>query len=188
MNLLLSSSFPSFLLPGLPFALISSSNHFIANSVLRGSTSPPTLQLTKCYYKPHIEELKRQLDDVKDLGPASAEEWIKGLDGEGKERINDAMRWEQWEAKGGLKKVNHRPHLKALATNGPINAVPSAVNTKGDIQSERSTPQSAPFPTGYNGEYGSPAPSVSVDSPYSAQSFTCKTPIRRWKPLHVFLI
>ncbi len=173
-NLLLSSSFPSFLLPALPFALISPLNHFIANSVLRSTAPPPALQLTKHYYKPHIEELKRQLNEVKELGPASAEEWIKGLDGDGKERCNDAMRWEQWEAKGGLKKVNQRPHLKALATNGPTNAVPSAVNIKGEIQSERSTPQSIPFSSRCNGEYGSPAPSVSMDSPYSAQNFTCK--------------
>ena len=173
-NLLLSFSFPSFLLPALPFALISPSNHFIANSVLRSTAHPPALQLTKHYYKPHIEELQRQLGEVKELGPASAEEWIKGLDGEGKERINDAIRWEQWEAKGGLKKVNQKPHSKALATTSPTNAVPSAVNITGEIQSERSTPQSIPLSARCNGEHGSPAPSVSVDSAYSAQNFTCK--------------
>ena len=146
------------------------------------------MQLTKYYYKPHVEQLKRQLDDVKDLGPASAEEWIKGLDGEGKERINDAMRWEQWEAKGGLKKVNHRPHLKVLATNSPTDAAPSAATAKGEIQSEQSTPQSNPFPVRYNGEYGSPAPSVSVDSPYSTQNFTCEILPQPRKPLHALVI
>ncbi len=141
--------------------------------------------MTKHYYKPHIREIMRQFDDVKDLGPASAEEWIKGLDGEGKERLNDAIRWEQWEARGGLKKVNQRPHLKALATNGPTNAVSNTVNTKGEMQSERSTPQSLPFSARYNGEYGSPAPSVSVDSPYSTQNFTCKILILRGEHLQV---
>lgn len=186
--MLLSSSFPSFLLPALPFALISPSNHFIANSVLRSTAPPPTLQLIKHYHKPHIVEIKRQLDDVKELGPASAEEWIKGLDGEGKERINDAIRWEQWEAKGGLKKVNQRPHLKALAINGPTNAAPSTASTKGDIQSERSTPQSIPVSLRYNGEYGSPAPSLSMDSPYSIHNFSCKILVLRSKSLQVTVI
>jgi len=168
--------------------LISPSNNFITNSVLRGNTPPPTLQLIKHYHKPHIKEIKRQLDDVKELGPASAEEWIKGLDGEGKERINDSIRWEQWEAKGGLKKVNQRPHLKALAITGPTNTVPSAVSTKGDIQSERSTPQSIPISTKYNGEYGSPAPSLSMDSPYSTHNFSCKLLVLRSKSPSVAVI
>lgn len=77
---------------------------------LRSVAPPPEVQLTKHYYKPHIEEIKRQFDHVKDLGSASAEEWIKGLDSEGKARSSDAARWEQWEAKGGLKKVNARPN------------------------------------------------------------------------------
>lgn len=171
--MLLSSNCPSFLLPALPFALISSSSHFIANSVLRSTPPPSTLQLTKHYYKPHVDDIRRQLDDARELGSASAEEWIKGLDRLGKERLHDATRWEQWEAKGGLKKVNLRPHLRAIATTGPATVVPNIMSTKDDAHSERSTPQSMPFSGRYPGEHGSPAPSLSTDSPYSTQNMTC---------------
>ena len=76
---------------------------------LRNATPPADVQLTKHYYKFHVEDIKRQLQDAKELGSGSAEEWIKGLENEGQERCNDAARWEQWEVKGGLKKVNIRP-------------------------------------------------------------------------------
>lgn len=108
----------SALLPALPFAFISISNHYIASTAIRSSTPPPTLKLTKYYYKPHIEEIRQRLDHARGLGNASAEEWVKGLDSEGKERLNEVTRWEQWEAKGGLRKVNLRPHPKAIVPPG----------------------------------------------------------------------
>ncbi|KAI9838695.1 MAG: hypothetical protein M1819_005009 [Sarea resinae] len=96
---------PSFVLPALPFALVTPSLHLIPSISLQNSTTPPTLQMTKLYYKPHIESIKNQLNEVKSLGPATAEEWMKGLEGNGKEKISDAARWERWEAKGGLKDI-----------------------------------------------------------------------------------
>ena len=83
---------------------------------------PPEVQLTKCYYKPHVEDIKRRFDHVKELGSASAEEWIKGLDSEGKDRSIDAARWEQWEAKGGLEKVNARPNGRSAVL--PVKQIP----------------------------------------------------------------
>ena len=71
------------------------------------------IQITKYFYKPHLQEIERRFNKVKELGPGSVEEWIKGLDGERKESLQDAIRWEQWEAKGGLRKVNSRPSAKA---------------------------------------------------------------------------
>ena len=107
-----SSTFPSFLLPALPCAFLSQSDHFVASMALRNMAPPTEVLLTKHYYKPHIEDIKRQFQHARELGSASAEEWIKGLENEGKERSNDAARWEQWEAKGGLKKVNSRPNTR----------------------------------------------------------------------------
>ncbi|KAL8683018.1 MAG: hypothetical protein Q9186_001013 [Xanthomendoza sp. 1 TL-2023] len=123
-DLLLSSDCPSFLLRALPFALVSKSLHYIPNNLLRESTVPPSLEMVKRYYKLHVQNIRQQLDDVRELGIASADEWSKGLAEEGKERINDAIRWEQWEAKGGLKKVNMRPQAKVttpmiVSTNPP---------------------------------------------------------------------
>ncbi|KAL8798632.1 MAG: hypothetical protein Q9182_006507 [Xanthomendoza sp. 2 TL-2023] len=123
-DLLLSSDCPSFLLRALPFALVSKTLHYIPNNLLRESTVPPSLEMVKRYYKLHVQNIRQQLDDVRELGIASADEWNKGLAEEGKERINDAIRWEQWEAKGGLKKVNIRPQAKVttpmiISTNPP---------------------------------------------------------------------
>ncbi|MCJ1477033.1 hypothetical protein MMC13_005704 [Lambiella insularis] len=123
-TLLLSSTFPSFLLPALPFAFISQSDHYVASIALRNVAPPTDVQLTKRFYKVHVEKIKHQLDEARELGPATAEEWIKGLEAEGQERRNDAARWEQWEAKGGLKKVNSRPNPKtgsSLLRQVPIN-------------------------------------------------------------------
>ena len=129
MTLLFSSTFPSFLLPALPFAFISYSEHFVPSVALRNAIPPPDVQLTKTYYKPHVEKIKRQLQNAKELGSGTADEWIKGLENDGQEKCNDTARWELWEAKGGLKKVNIRPVSKA----GPSMArqtLSSALSTK----------------------------------------------------------
>ncbi|MCJ1351859.1 MAG: hypothetical protein MMC33_001843 [Icmadophila ericetorum] len=112
-DLLLTSAFPSFLLPALSYAFVSQTDHYVASTVLRNGAPPSELQLIKLYYKPHIQDIKNQLDQVRELGSASAEEWIKGLDMEGKDRLNDAARWETWEAKGGLAKVNAKPNSRS---------------------------------------------------------------------------
>ena len=112
-TLLFSSTFPSFLFPAMSYAFVSQSDQYVASIALRNI--PPPSDLVKHFYKPHIEDIKRRLTHVQDLGPGSAEEWIKGLDTEGKERASDAARWELWEAKGGLKKVNAKPPPRIAA-------------------------------------------------------------------------
>lgn len=72
--------------------------------------------MTKYFYKPHLEEIKKRFQAVKDLGSGSVEEWIKGLKGEQRDLVQDASRWEQWETKGGLKKVNMKPPLRTTAS------------------------------------------------------------------------
>lgn len=73
----------------------------------------PGTQIVKRFYKPHLQNIKKQLEEVRELGAASADEWTKGLAGEGREQVDDAIRWEKWESKGGLRKVNTRPQAKA---------------------------------------------------------------------------
>lgn len=161
-----SSDCPSFLLPALPFAFISSSNNYITNTVLRTTAPPPPqLQLTKHYYKPHIQEIKQRLEGARELGSASADEWIKGLDGEGKDRLSEAVRWEQWEAKGGLKKVNLRS-LRATTIPGHTSTGPKVSNTKNGTHSDRSTPQVVSLPPRLSGDSGSPPSSSPNHLPY----------------------
>lgn len=86
--------------------------------MLRSVAPPTTLQLSKRYYKVHIDEIRNRLNDARELGKPSAEEWFKGLEMEGKARREDVVRWEQWEAKGGLKKVNQPPQIKPIGVGG----------------------------------------------------------------------
>ncbi|KAI7972276.1 hypothetical protein EIK77_003700 [Talaromyces pinophilus] len=105
---LLLSSFPSFLLPGLSFVLLTSSMHMVSSVTLRVADIPTDLQLSKYYSNLEIDQLMNEFDDVKSLGPAALEEWMKGLESMGKRKLSDAARWEQWENSGGL----HEAHLR----------------------------------------------------------------------------
>jgi hypothetical protein len=62
-------------------------------------TLPPNIEIGKYYYKKHVEDITQELNDALSLGQAAAEEWSKGLDDKGKERMKIADNWEKWEAR-----------------------------------------------------------------------------------------
>ena len=123
---------------------MSDTKHYIGHSQLRNAPVSPTPYPNKCYYKPHLDDIKRQSEEAKELGAASAEEWMKGLAGQGQRRLEDAIRWEQWESKGGLKKLNMPRQLRAGSL---VPAFCKTNNVKSDTRSNRSTPLSMAFPT-----------------------------------------
>ena len=45
------------------------------------------------------------MDAARALGDAAAQEWYKGLEKSGKDRLADSARWEQWEATGGPQRL-----------------------------------------------------------------------------------
>jgi len=102
--LLLSSEFPTPLLAALPVLYFSNELHIIPQATVKNpqNQAPPAIRITKTYFKPHVSEIKREYLEVKTLGSATAEEWVKGLDDRGAERRNDAARWDKWEAGGGV--------------------------------------------------------------------------------------
>lgn len=174
MNLFFSSDCPTILLPALPFAFISPSNNYIPSTLIRSTaTLPPLLQMAKYYYKPHIEEIKQRLHGARELGNASAEEWIKGLDDEGRERLNEAARWEQWFAKGNLKRVNVPPQIKSTGIPGHTIQEPRISNTKVGTHSDQSTPQGVRLPTRLGGDTGSPALSSPDHVQYPQHLMSC---------------
>lgn len=121
-------------------------HHYIGHSLIRSRTPPSSLSLAKRFYKPAIRDITGAFEDAKTLGKASAEEWIKGLANQGQQRVEDVIRWEQWESKGGLKKVNSRPHLKpssAIALNNDRKAVSIMNNFNSDQSAILSTADSA---------------------------------------------
>lgn len=88
----------------LPFIFLTNDLHVIPAAILQ-SGAPTGIQISKHFFNPHIEELKQEFEEVKAIGYAAAEEWIKGLEGRGRERRNDALRWERWEVSGGVARM-----------------------------------------------------------------------------------
>ncbi|KAG5299270.1 hypothetical protein I7I50_07403 [Histoplasma capsulatum G186AR] len=121
MDLLFSSNLPSMLIPSLPFAFFTSSMHFTSSVILRNNQPPGNISLTKYFYKAHVDDMRRKFEDVKLLGPAATEEWIKGLECNGKDKLADAARWEQWEASGGIRSIRF--------TRGTLNGAPLQVSS-----------------------------------------------------------
>lgn len=75
------------------------------------------------------------------MGPATAEEWIKGLANSGKDKLADASRWEQWEVSNGLHELlawkdSPIPLLK-FETNAPA-------PTEGPLPGNSGLPQIPP--------------------------------------------
>lgn len=65
--------------------------------LLQSATPPPDVEISKYYYKKHVDDITQELNDALSLGSAAAEEWLKGLDAKGKERMKAAENWERWE-------------------------------------------------------------------------------------------
>ena len=90
----------------LPFIFLTNELQVIPAATLQ--SGPPTgIQISKLFFKPDVERLKQEFDDVKTMGSAAAEEWMKGLEGREKERRNDAMRWERWDVSGGISRMRN---------------------------------------------------------------------------------
>ncbi|EXV01205.1 F-box-like domain protein [Metarhizium robertsii] len=119
-DLLLNSSTPSALLPGLPMVFLSQENHVVPPHVLVSTTSLSHAQPIKVFWNEQIENIKSAFEDAKGLGPAAAEEWIKGLGQEGKRCLADVARWERWHIAGGvyeMHRLSPRSCVQTAANN-----------------------------------------------------------------------
>lgn len=67
--------------------------------MLQAATTPAGVEIAKYYYKAHVEETSNELNEALALGNAAAEEWAKGLEARGNERMKLAENWERWEIK-----------------------------------------------------------------------------------------
>ena len=101
-DLLLSPSIPTLVLPALPFIFLSKDLQAISPSVLQDRPFPINLQFSKVFSSEHIRAIETEFESARRLGPATAEEWLKGLADRGKNRRNDAARWDKWALSGGF--------------------------------------------------------------------------------------
>ncbi|TKA73114.1 hypothetical protein B0A49_06354 [Cryomyces minteri] len=162
-SILMSSS--SALLPSLPYAFVTQDIHVVHSSALQDAVNiPPRIQLTKYYYKGHLESIQREFEEAKTLGPAAVEEWLKGLEGVGKDRLHDALRFERWEAKvsasaASLQLLPPKPTTLIDSNNKqtPVDRsrpIPSSVSmSETQLTASHPLPQ-RPYPTT---QYGQPS-------------------------------
>ncbi|KAI9651143.1 hypothetical protein NHQ30_001180 [Ciborinia camelliae] len=153
-DLLLSSSVPSLVMPALPFVFLTNELHVIPATALQQGQPPPNTQITKYYFKKHIDAIKDEFESVKAMGSATIEEWLKGLEDRGKQRRNDAARWERWEASGGvirMKTLEKHEHPKQIpaAVSPNTNLAPAQgqpILTNGFSTLSNHTPVTHPLP------------------------------------------
>ncbi|KAF5019893.1 hypothetical protein F66182_8097 [Fusarium sp. NRRL 66182] len=153
-DLLLSSSFPSFLLPALPSVFVDAEMHIIPPRVMQTGAVPPSTHVTKLFWSEHVEQIKEEFSQVKALGSAAAEEWIKGLEIRGKEALVDASRWGKWAVAGGVAQVRmsklDEPKIEAsgpaASTLKPLlkNPSPDATKQVHEQQVQTSNPNEKP--------------------------------------------
>ncbi|KAF2731294.1 hypothetical protein EJ04DRAFT_545306, partial [Polyplosphaeria fusca] len=137
--------------PALPYALISSDQHYIPAYTLQSATTPAGVEIAKYYYGPHVDEILKELEHAQGLGSAATEEWSKGLNARGKERMKAAENWERWEVKYQWWSEHEAP--KREAPKRAVSLAPSAASTQH---------QSAQSPT-----WQSPSPIVHAPTPTS---------------------
>ncbi|KAF2769460.1 hypothetical protein EJ03DRAFT_327310 [Teratosphaeria nubilosa] len=88
---------------GLPHAFRTPDLHFVPDIQrhLPGAI-PQHSGISKVYYQPDVDAIAAEFEYVKGYGNGAAEEWRKGLDTKGRERMADAARWEKWESQVGF--------------------------------------------------------------------------------------
>ncbi|KAJ4345440.1 uncharacterized protein N0V89_011570 [Didymosphaeria variabile] len=89
----------SALRPALPYAFLTNDRNYVPAYLLQSMVIPAGVEIVKYYYKPHVEDISREVNEALALGPAAAEEWSKGLEARGNERMKLAENWGRWEDK-----------------------------------------------------------------------------------------
>ncbi|KAF4122563.1 hypothetical protein GMORB2_6869 [Geosmithia morbida] len=72
---------------------------------IQGDREPTRRQLMKLYWHDQVKAINADFDSAQSLGPAVAEEWLKGVAILGERARADASRWERWEASGELRRT-----------------------------------------------------------------------------------
>ncbi|KXX79748.1 hypothetical protein MMYC01_202810 [Madurella mycetomatis] len=104
-DLLLSGSLPSAVLPALPFIFLTEELHVFSATMLEQGHLPVDQQVTKRFSSSDVEALTEEFLQVKDMGQGTTGEWLKGLAGRGKDMQQDASKWEKWEYSGGVARM-----------------------------------------------------------------------------------
>ncbi|KAI1419454.1 hypothetical protein F5Y12DRAFT_247547 [Xylaria sp. FL1777] len=148
-DLLLSSSVPSCLIPALPFIFMNDKMEIIPSAKLQAGQAPLESPVTKFFLSNNVAAIHEEFNLVGAMGKATAEEWLKGLEGRGKEHLTDSLRWEKFEMSGGIIRMRQRLSSDNTQPNNeldeaikepiPSTAVPPATSTPPFISSRESS-------------------------------------------------
>lgn len=117
----------SALRPALAYALITNDQNYIPAHLLQSTTTPPDVEIGKYYYKEHVDAITQELQDALSLGPAAAEEWSKGLDAKGKDRMKAAEAWERWEIRDQQDRRRSASAAPMISATSPVIHTPVPV-------------------------------------------------------------
>ncbi|TLD33461.1 hypothetical protein PspLS_00453 [Pyricularia sp. CBS 133598] len=110
-DLLLSSSTPSALMVAIPFVLLTDRLDAYSASMAERGQLPKEAQYTKLFWKECVDRLKKEFLEVKALGMATTEEWLKGLEDRGVELRQDSSRWENYASSGGIDRLRSKLYI-----------------------------------------------------------------------------
>lgn len=145
----------SALRPALPYAFITNEQHYIPAYTLQAATTPANVEIVKYYYKDHVGEITKELNDALARGSAAAEEWSKGLESRGEGSLKVAETWERWEVKYHW----WRDHQESKQAPLPSHtALPQQQVTRSPPRSAQSPIIHAPVPATTLPQYFTPAP------------------------------
>ena len=64
----------------MPYVFLTNDRSYVPAYMLQTLSIPADVEIAKYFYRPHVEEISKELNQALALGSAAAEEWSKGLD------------------------------------------------------------------------------------------------------------
>lgn len=86
---------------------------------LENDRIPVNTKVTKRFWADDVESLKQEFLEVRALGAAAAEEWLKGLEGRGSQRRNDCLRWEKFAESPSMSQMQTMLHPGYISQRFP---------------------------------------------------------------------
>ena len=125
------STASTFLLPALQFVFATTNNVIVPLHVIESGKLPPTETLSKLFWAPDVESLRDEFLSVKELGPAAADEWQKGLSTRGSKQRAEVAKWQKYDESGGVSNMRTLLHHKHKETKAAPqgNAAPPPVGS-----------------------------------------------------------
>ncbi|KAH8883977.1 hypothetical protein GQ53DRAFT_698487 [Thozetella sp. PMI_491] len=143
-DLWMSATIPSSVLPALPFVFLTHELHVVPASTAEQERPPDDLRITKVFLSADVDEIQSELESVKLMGPGAFEEWLKGLEGRRAALLQEAAKWQRWEAAGGLRypSPSQQPTTSDSTSSAPDSTVAGSDTAAAAAGSE--TPSSTP--------------------------------------------